>query len=302
MKNEKKAELKVGIIVIVAIIIFLWILGWAKNFSFNSNEKSLTISFQNVAGLVVGDFVSVQGIKEGYVKSLKNDNNLVLVDISLSDDVKLKEDAQFSIMMVDLMGGKKIEITPGLSKVDIDYSQIQNGSFVGDISTAMAALGEVQNDLVSIISEVKITLTSLNNVINNAEFTSGIQNSVTSLNKLIQKTDLIISNNSNSVSELLKNSNELVLNSNKFIVDNKDEIRTTFSNVSKLVKSTDTLMLKLSNFMVEVENKDNNLGKLLYDKDLVENLSLTLKKLKELTDTINKQINDEGLKVDANIF
>jgi len=95
MKNEKKAELKVGIIVIVAIIIFLWILGWAKNFSFNSNEKSLTISFQNVAGLVVGDFVSVQGIKEGYVKSLKNDNNLVLVDISLSDDVKLKEDAQF---------------------------------------------------------------------------------------------------------------------------------------------------------------------------------------------------------------
>jgi len=302
MKNEKKAELKVGIIVIVAIIIFLWILGWAKNFSFNSNEKSLTISFQNVAGLVVGDFVSVQGIKEGYVKSLKNDNNLVLVDISLSDDVKLKEDAQFSIMMVDLMGGKKIEITPGLSKVDIDYSQIQNGSFVGDISTAMAALGEVQNDLVSIISEVKITLTSLNNVINNAEFTSGIQNSVTSLNKLIQKTDLIISNNSNSVSELLKNSNELVLNSNKFIVDNKDEIRTTFSNVSKLVKSTDTLMLKLSNFMVEVENKDNNLGKLLYDKDLVENLSSTLKKLKELTDTINKQINDEGLKVDANIF
>jgi len=302
MKNEKKTELKVGIIVIVAIIIFLWILGWAKNFSFNSNEKSLTISFQNVAGLVVGDFVSVQGIKEGYVKSLKNDNNLVLVDISLSDDVKLKEDAQFSIMMVDLMGGKKIEITPGLSKVDIDYSQIQNGSFVGDISTAMAALGEVQNDLVSIISEVKITLTSLNNVINNAEFTSGIQNSVTSLNKLIQKIDLIISNNSNSVSELLKNSNELVLNSNKFIVDNKDEIRTTFSNVSKLVKSTDTLMLKLSNFMVEVENKDNNLGKLLYNKDLVENLSLTLKKLKELTDTINKQINDEGLKVDANIF
>ena len=302
MKNEKKTELKVGITVIVAIIIFLWILGWAKYFNFNSNEKLLTISFQNAAGLVVGDFVSVLGIKEGYVKALRNDNNLVLVDISLSKYVKLKEDAQFSIMMVDLMGGKKIEISPGLSKVDINYSQIQNGRFVGDISTAMATLGKVQNDLVSIISEVKITLTSLNKVINNDEFTNGIQNSVTSINKLIKKTDLIISNNSNSVSELLKNSNELVLNSNKFIVDNKEEIKTTFNNISELVKSSDTLMFKLNNFMVEVENKDNNLGKLLYDKDLVENLSITLKKLKELTDTINKQINDEGLKVDANIF
>ena len=104
MKNQKKAELKVGITVIVAVIILLWIIGWAKNINLNSAEKMLTISFQNVAGLVVGDFVSVQGIKEGYVKALRNENNFVLVDVSLSENVKLKKDAQFSIMMVDLMG------------------------------------------------------------------------------------------------------------------------------------------------------------------------------------------------------
>lgn len=302
MKNQKKAELKVGITVIVALVILLWVLGWAKNFSLSSNEKLLSISFQNVAGLVVGDLVAVQGIKEGYVKNLHNDNNTVIVDISLSDKVNLKSDAQFSIMMVDLMGGKKIEINPGISEDNIDYSQIQSGQFVGDISTAMAALGSVQNDLISVVGEIKITLTSFNKILNNSDFISDIQTSVTSLNMLIKKTDKIISNNSNTISELIKNSNEFVSNSNKFVLENKDDIKSSLNDISGLVKSTDTLILKLNNFFEEVENKDNNLGKLLYDKELVDNLSVTLKRLKEISDTINKQLHEKGIKVDANIF
>jgi len=302
MKNQKKAELKVGITVIVAVIILLWIIGWAKNINLNSAEKMLTISFQNVAGLVVGDFVSVQGIKEGYVKALRNENNFVLVDVSLSENVKLKKDAQFSIMMVDLMGGKKIEISPGKSNIEIDYSQIQNGAFVGDISTAMASLGNVQNDLVSIIKEVKTTLTSLNKLVNNAKFIDGIHNSVFSLNNIIKKTDFLLSNNSEAISELIKNSNELINNSNKFVIENKDEIKSTFNDVSYLIKNTDTLVIKLNQFIIETENKENNLSKLLYDKELVDSLSITFKKLKKLINTINTQINDEGLKVDANIF
>ena len=121
MKNQKKTEFKVGLTVIISIIVLLWVLGWAKNFSFNSNEKTLSISFQNIAGLLIGDVVSVQGIKEGYVKSISNENNSVIVTVTLSERTNLKEDARFSIMMIDLMGGKKIEIVPGISDSKIDY-------------------------------------------------------------------------------------------------------------------------------------------------------------------------------------
>ena len=110
MKNQKKTEIKVGVTVLVAIVVLLWVLGWAKNFNFNSNEKSLLISFTNIAGLLIGDVVSVQGIKEGHVQSIVNQNNNVIVEVILSENTNLKEDASFSIMMIDLMGGKKIEI------------------------------------------------------------------------------------------------------------------------------------------------------------------------------------------------
>ena len=201
MKNQKKTEFKVGVTVIVSIIVLLWVLGWAKNFSFNYNEKLLSVSFQNIAGLLVGDVVSVQGIKEGYVKSINNKNNSVIVEITLSEFTNLKEDARFSIMMIDLMGGKKIEIVPGISDSKIDYSKIQEGEFLGDISTSMAALGAVQDDLVDVIREIKGTLTSLNKLMGNSDFMDELQNSVISLNQLIAKTDKIISENGDSFSE-----------------------------------------------------------------------------------------------------
>ncbi len=302
MKNQKKTEFKVGLTVIVSIIILLWVLGWAKNFSFNSNEKTLSIAFDNIAGLLIGDVVSVQGIKEGYVKSIKNVNNSVVVEVTLSELTNLKKDAKFSIMMIDLMGGKKIEIAPGISSSEIDYSTLQKGEFLGDISTSMAALGAVQDDLVSVIKEVKFTLSSLNKVIGNQEFVDELQNSVISLNKLIAKTDAIISKNGDSFSQLIKNSNELVSNSNEFIVENKENVKTSIESINKVLGKTDGLISKLNSFFAEIENKENNLGKLMYDENLVNDLSSTLKQLKELSKIINEQLKDEGLNVDVNIF
>jgi phospholipid/cholesterol/gamma-HCH transport system substrate-binding protein len=302
MKKQKKAELKVGITVIVGIIILLWVLGWAKNFSFNSDEKFLSISFDNVAGLSVGDFVSVQGIKTGYVEKIYTKKNKVIAEVSLNKTVDLREDATYSVMMVDLMGGKKIEITPGKSSTQLDFSKVQNGKFLGDIATTMAVLGSVQNDLVEVIYQIKDALTSFNKIMNDSEFTDELRESVAKLNQLISKTDKIISENGDSFSELLENSNALVVNSNQFILDNKDEIKLSLASINGLVKSTNTLIAKINNFVVEVENKENNLGKIMYDEEIIENLSSSLKELKKLSKTINEQINKKGLKVDANVF
>ncbi|MCF6270822.1 MAG: MlaD family protein [Melioribacteraceae bacterium] len=302
MKKEKKTELKVGITVIVGIIVLLWVLGWAKNFSFSSDEKNLTIAFKNVAGLSIGDIVAIQGIKGGYVEDIYNKKNSVIVEVLLPPNYDLREDAKFSIMMLDLMGGKKIEITPGESATPLDYSKVQNGIFLGDVSTTMAMLGSVQNDLVDVIYEIKDALNSFNKLMNHSEFIDELQISVASLNQLIAKTDKIISENGDSFSELLQNSNELVTNSNKFIVKNSANIEASIGSINEVLKSTDGLVLKLNNFFDEVNNQENNLGKLMYDKELVKDLSVTLKQLKELSEIINRQIKEKGLKVDANIF
>jgi len=71
MKDQRKTELKVGIAVIVGLILFIWILTWAKNFSLSTTEKSILVSFKNVSGLEIGDEVSINGVKKDLWMTLK---------------------------------------------------------------------------------------------------------------------------------------------------------------------------------------------------------------------------------------
>ena len=123
MKNERKTEIRVGLTVLVGILVFIWILGWAKNFSLQSNEQLIKVRFINVSGLEIGDQVTVNGMRKGYVKEMIVEPNNVVVELSIDNDIKLKEDASFAISMLDLMGGKKVEVFPGTSSTTTEFRQ-----------------------------------------------------------------------------------------------------------------------------------------------------------------------------------
>ena len=133
MNEDKKTEIKVGVTIFIALIIFGLVFGWAKNYSFSSNNFPLTVDFNTVAGLENGDLVSVNGVRKGSVKSITSNANAARVEIVFDEDPNLKEDATFSIMMLDLMGGKQVEISRGASNTDLDYSRIHLGNFFCNI-------------------------------------------------------------------------------------------------------------------------------------------------------------------------
>lgn len=302
MKDHRKSEIRVGITVILGIFLLIWVIGWAKNFSFDSNEREITINFENVSGLNVSDPVLVKGIKQGYVNDIYFSDNSALVEIKLSKDIELKKDAIISLMVLDLMGGKKVEINPGISEILMSYDDIQQGVFLGDISTIMAMLGSVQDDLVEVIVEVKNSLNSMNKLLGDGEFTDELMESISSVNKLIYKTDKLIAENSQSINLLLRNSNELINNSNEFIYENRSNVSGTIKNMNSVMSNTDSLIIQLSSFMNDVENSSNNIGKLVNDKTMMEELQITLKQLRELTSIVLEQLKGEGFKVDADIF
>ena len=133
MKNERKTEIKVGITVVFGLIILLWIFGWAKNFSLSSNSFIIKVKFDNVSGLEVGDQVTVNGMRKGFVQDMEVGPNNVLVELSIEKDIVLKEDATFAVSMLDLMGGKMVEVFPGKSEKDFDKTKIAQGTFYSDI-------------------------------------------------------------------------------------------------------------------------------------------------------------------------
>jgi phospholipid/cholesterol/gamma-HCH transport system substrate-binding protein len=301
MNKEKKTEVKVGLTVLIGLVIFSFIYGWAKNYSFSSDYKNLRVQFETVAGLEIGDLVSVNGVRKGLVESILSKENYALVEIHFKEEVNLKEDATFSVMMLDLMGGKKIEISPGDSNIPIDYSLTQDGKFSGDISTAMATLSSVESDLIDVIFELKTSLKSVNEVFGSNEFKNNITTSLNQISILSKTMNELVKDNKHIISETLENLGEITKKTNMLIDSNSVQVTSIISKFDSTLTSTNHLMSKLNQFSDEIKNSENNIGKLLYDEKLLNDLQLSFSQIKELTEIITEQLKSGGLEVKADV-
>lgn len=301
MKDQRKTEIKVGITVFVGIIILLWVYSWAKNLTINADRKELLIEFNSVAGLEIGDPVTINGVRKGYVDDIKISNSKVDVLVNLDPDVVLKEDAKFYIMMLDLMGGKKIEINPGLSQYLINYSISQKGEFLGDISSAMAVLGSVETDLVDVIREIKTSLSYINKSLADSQFNKDLKNSLTNLSNLTNNLNAFIVDNKDEINKLLKDGSELTKSVNTLIESNKDTITATINSLKKTLDNSQQLITRLNDFFDKTNKGENNLGKALNDQEIINDLKTSIQQLKDLTKILLEQLKSNGIKVDAKI-
>ena len=301
MNEDKKTEVKVGITVLAAIIVFIFIYGWAKNFDLTSNEKNLTIKFETVAGLELGDLVSVNGVRKGLVNSITTKDNFALVEVKFNEDVNLKQDATFSVMMLDLMGGKKIEINPGNTELPINFEEIHVGKFAGDISTAMATLSSVETDLIEVIRELKTSLHNANKIFGNEELADNITSSMAQIKLLSTNLNQLLIQNKTIFNETIQNVSKLTESANNLLSDNSEIVSSILIKFDSTLSESNQLLTKLNSFSNEISNSENNIGKILYDEELLNDLQISLKQIKELTKIINEQLRTGGLEVKADV-
>jgi phospholipid/cholesterol/gamma-HCH transport system substrate-binding protein len=301
MKDQRKTEIRVGVTVAVGIIIFIWILTWAKNCSLASKEKMLQVRFENVSGLEIGDYAMVSGVRKGVVDDLQAVDNKVIVVLSLDNDVKLNKDAAFSIGMLDLMGGKKVDIYPGASNEPLDFNEVQNGTFTPDIPAVMSMLGSAQQDITSWISDMKISLNAINGYLTDETLNRDIRTTVSNLRSLTSQMNQLIIENRANLNKLAANSAELSEEANNFLKDNKEGMKASLEDFRSIMSKTDSLVTKVNTFTDQIMNRQNNIGKLVYDKEVFENLQSSLKQLNELSKLILEQLKNKGFKVDADV-
>jgi len=301
MKDQRKTEIKVGITVFIGIIVLLWIYGWAKNITMNSDRKKLTVEFNSVAGLEIGDPVTVNGVRKGYVDDIKISSSKVEVLLNLDSDIELKEDAKFYVMMLDLMGGKKIEINPGFSNNSLNYNLSHKGEFLGDISTAMAVFGTVESDLVDVIREIKFSLSHINKTLADSQFNNELKYSLVNLNNLTNNLNSLILNNKDKIADLLNEGTELTKSVNNFMTTNNDSLKVTISLLKQTLENSEKLISSVNEFIDKTNKSENNLGRALNDKEMIEDLKLSIKQLKDLTLLLLEQLKASGIKVDAKI-
>jgi predicted transcriptional regulator len=113
--------------------------------------------------------------------------------------------------------------------------------------------------------------------------------------------DQMLSENRANFNKLASNSAELSEEANRFFKDNKEGMKASLEDFKSVMNKTDELVTKINTFTDQVMNRQNNIGRLVYDKEVFENLQSSLRQLNELSKLILEQLKGKGFKVDADV-
>jgi len=302
MKNSRATEIKVGLTVLLGVLLFIWILGWTKNFSISSSDSELKIMFNNVSGLEIGNNVTVNGVKKGNVTDFYVFKTYVIVTIKVSNDIQLKNDATFSLELTDLMGGRKIEINPGFSEEPLALDVIHRGVYRTDLAGVVALFSELQDKLDVILKEVTDALSGINSFVGDEKFVADVKSSLNNFNRLSENLAQVLDENRDNLKEISANTKEITEETKLLINSNKESIKQTLDQMNILVYRSDSLITVLNAMVLETKEGNNNLGKILYDDTLYYNLTESMARLKELSELILFQLKTDGFRVDFELF
>ncbi|MBM4174660.1 MAG: MCE family protein [Ignavibacteria bacterium] len=301
MKESRKTNIKVGITVIVALLAFIWILGWAKRITLAGDSYTVRMKFNSVSGLENGDHITVNGVKKGKVTNITVEGGFVLVSGILPNDVKLKSDAKARVEMLDLMGGKKIEIFPGYNEDLFNLSTELEGKLATDIPGALQMIGNVENELKTIIVDLKGLLEKVSENISDEKLFVSLRNAISNFEQISIKLDKILVTNEKNITQFVKNSAEASGKLNTLLSENSATIKLTLQETEKLVSRLNELSEKLDSFLEQTQQQKNNLGKIIYDEKVYEDLQNSLNRLNEITELLLEQMKTGGIKVDTKV-
>ncbi len=311
---KANAELKIGIMVVVALTILGVLIIVASGTYFFPKGYNVEVYFDYVSGLDSGAPVRLAGMEVGEVKELLLVDDKIQVTLKLKSTAIIRSDSDVTINSLGIIGEKYVEITLGTPQGKI----LKPGSIIRGINPINVEEMLSRTEAVVYKSEKIIAFmdkllggeeswVEIDKIIKNtANFTGtlnklllenkeDIGSTIKDLNSISASLKKIIKENSDDVritTEKVKQTaiqfqqislqlNKTVDNLNNTVVGTKKEITNTFTELTKTVNSLQAILQK-------VEKGEGTLGKLLSDKEIADRLANAAKNIEELTLDLKK--------------
>ena len=265
--SEKKAEVLVGLFVILGLCILVAGIFWGKKGNVFSRRIYLTVRFADVRGLVPGDPVMVRGIQKGEVASMSLEPEYARVRFWIENDVRLFSDLRVVLENRDIMGAKQLSLKPGRSRIAADQNRVFEGVRSGDLDNMLGTFESVVNRVDTLVLEMREILGTVN-----------IGSTLNHLEKTVSEAGLLVSENRANLKDAVDRFNDL---SRRMA---EDSVVTRFMNTLSLI-DTSTFQLER---LLQAAGGSGTLGKLVYDNTLHEQIVQTAARLDSLITDIRQ--------------
>lgn len=283
-------EIKVGLLVLGALVVLILGYSFLKGSDLFSNINHVYALYNNVDGLTDSKPVLVNGFPVGKVGELSLQNNgTILARLDISKNYPIPTNSVARLESTDLLGSKAINLLMGTSKELVHNLDTLEGQNKKTLSESLAPL---QNQTQTLIVRLDTFISSLNSVIN-PKFQKNIDKSMSSISGILQNLEMASKEVNKSIPVLnntLKNVEDITHN----FKENDKNISSTFSNVKQFsdklaqsnldqtVSQLNTNLKNLQSILTKVNNGEGSMGALINDKKLYDNLTASTDNLNRL--------------------
>ncbi|MDD5150180.1 MAG: MlaD family protein [Flavobacterium sp.] len=279
-------EIKTAILVISAILLFIWGYSFLKGRDLFTNYKTFYVEYDNVEGLSKSAPVTLNGLMVGKVSNISIDEKTgkLLVELQLKTDFPISKSSTATIYEPGFIAGKQIAINPNYKDqiLAVDGDKLQGIIKLGLTDSVSEKLIPLQEKLEKLMVDTDSLIVGVNNILDK-KGQENIKNSLSELSKTIEQFHQVSSNINIMLDENKGKINGVVNNFNKVSSDfakisdslNKADLGKTVKNLQKTLANVDVIMANL-------QAGKGTMGKMLNDEVLYTNLSKTSKELELL--------------------
>ncbi len=316
MTNDRRNynnELKVGLLTFFGLLVLAGLIYFAKGINLTEQSADIIFEFENSGGISAGAPVVVNGVKRGSVTSVSANNNKVNIYATVSKFDDLASDATAIISILEITGGKKIEIATGGSSSRFNpRSDTIKGIATADLSSLITSLSGVTGNLTSIVLKLDNILVSVEKITSDTELNNNLRHIISNTEIATSNLSSLLITNKQVINNILRDIISLTGELRGAISTNKPEVekiiselQVSITHMNKLISNADTTIMEADTLLVNINSiicdiKSNNGGtisKLIYDK----NLSSKIDSLINSADILLKTIKQHGINTNVRL-
>lgn len=296
--KDSRYEFRVGVIVLLALIILVSAILWGKQFQLTTRSNMVDVRFQDISGLVEGAQVMVNGVKRGKVAEMILEQDGVIVKLSLSSSVILYNDAYFEVMSPELMGGKVVNIFPGISGVKPPEGFMFTGNAAGDMNELMRRSSDLVEDVKNLLQVLEVTIENINKTAGDPTLRDALRSGVRNLDQSSQKTLEFITLNEDKMNQVMDNLVKTTESLKDLVENSSDDVDKAVGDFEVFISQLNELAGRLNQVADKLQSEEGTLGMLINDDELAVSLKRTIGDV----DSLVQQIRKEGIQTNISLF
>lgn len=300
MKISK--EFKIGVVVTVAIGLFIWGFNFLKGSDIFSHKYELYAVYPKIDGLIEANPILINGYKVGQINKISltqkaNGEYAVLVKFLLTEDVQIPKHSIAKAVSSDLLGSKAVEIVYSDSKEFVQSGDTLIAESEEGLKTAVSKqLSPLQKKAEGLISSIDSVMTIVQFVLNNKtrenldKSFESIKKAIQSLEQTAYKLDDLMATEKAKISSILSKVNTLAgtLEKNTGRIDNIIGNVSTLSDslakadLKSAITDADKTLKELNTMIAQINAGQGTIGKLAKNDSLYNNLNKASEDLDKL--------------------